>query len=298
MNKTFYFMSGLPRSGSTLLSSILNQNPRFYSGPSSPVLGAMTAIESEFTDNELYAGYPKPDQVKEIIGSIIHHFYSDIDKPVVIDKNRSWTTRIPYIEGYIGQKAKIIVTVRRVDEILTSILSMIYRNPFVYGQPRINFVDEQLVKTNTPIDDFNRCMYLLSPGGTVHDGLNSLLDGFVQNMRDRMHIVDYNDLVNEPEEELSKIYKFLEEEEYKHCFDSIHNIHRENDVVTYGLSDMHEVRSEIKKESRDPASVLPPEILDIYQQNKRKLEFWRTPDVISIKPKAPLTKENKIIVKF
>jgi len=49
--KTFYFMAGLPRSGSTLLSSILNQNPRFYSGPSSPVLGAMYAVEENFTNN-------------------------------------------------------------------------------------------------------------------------------------------------------------------------------------------------------------------------------------------------------
>ncbi|NBP58534.1 sulfotransferase, partial [bacterium] len=36
--KKYYFISGLPRSGSTLLSAILNQNPRFYSGPNSPVV--------------------------------------------------------------------------------------------------------------------------------------------------------------------------------------------------------------------------------------------------------------------
>ena len=41
--KTFYFMTGLPRSGSTLLSSILNQNPKFYSGPSSPVVSTIGA---------------------------------------------------------------------------------------------------------------------------------------------------------------------------------------------------------------------------------------------------------------
>ena len=160
MNKTFYFMAGLPRSGSTLLSSILNQNPRFYSGPSSPVLGAMFAVEQNFLGNELYHGYPKPNQVREIIGSVPHHFYSDIEEPIVFDKNRAWTARVPYIEGYIGQQAKILVPVRRVDEILTSILTMVHRNPFQEGQERINFVDEQLIKTNTPINDYNRCMYL------------------------------------------------------------------------------------------------------------------------------------------
>lgn len=33
----FLFISGLPRSGSTLLSAILLQNPRFHAGITSPV---------------------------------------------------------------------------------------------------------------------------------------------------------------------------------------------------------------------------------------------------------------------
>ena len=292
-------MAGLPRSGSTLLSSILNQNPRFYSGPSSPVLGAMFAIEQNFMGNELYHGYPKPDQVREIIGSVPHHFYSDVEKPVVFDKNRAWTARVPYIEGYIGQQAKIIVPVRRVDEILTSILTMVHRNPFQEGQERVNFVDEQLIKTNTPINDVNRCMYLLGNGGIVYESLNAIMEGFTQNVRDKMHFVDYNNLVDNPEKTMEDIYDFLGEDYYDHDFDSHANIHRENDLNTYGLSDMHEVRSKVKKTSPSPSSVLPEEILDLYQENKRRLEFWGTPDIITVTPKvkAPLTKDNSIIFK-
>jgi len=299
MNKTFYFMAGLPRSGSTLLSSILNQNPRFYSGPSSPVLGAMFAVEQNFMGNELYHGYPKPDQVREIIGSIPHHFYSDVQKPVVFDKNRAWTARVPYIEGYIGQQAKILVPVRRIDEILTSILTMIHRNPFQEGQPRINFVDEQLIKTDIPINDLNRCMYLLNDGGIVYESLNAIMMGFQQNVSDKMHFVDYNDLVDNPEKIMEDIYDFLGEEFYDHDFGSISNIHREDDLITYGLSDMHQVRSKVKKTSPPPASILPEEILDLYEQNKRRLEFWGTPDIVTITPKvnAPPTKDNNIIFK-
>jgi len=287
-------MAGLPRSGSTLLSSILNQNPRFYSGPSSPVLGAMYAVEENFTNNELYTGYPKPNQVREIIGSIPHHFYSDVQQPVVFDKNRAWTARVPYIEGYIGQQAKILVPVRRVDEILTSILTMVHRNPFQEGQPRINFVDEQLVKTNTPINDYNRCMYLLNGGGIVYESLNAIMEGFTQNVRDKMHFVDYNDLVSNPEKIMEDIYDFLGEEYYEHDFDSLSNIHREDDLNTYGLSDMHEVRSELKKTAPPPASVLPPEIIDLYEQNKSSLEFWGTSDTIKLE--APPTKNNKVFI--
>ena len=35
--KSYYFISGLPRSGSTLLSGILKQNPDFYADIASPV---------------------------------------------------------------------------------------------------------------------------------------------------------------------------------------------------------------------------------------------------------------------
>jgi len=282
-----------------MLSSILNQNPRFHSGPSSPVLGAMFAVEQNFMGNELYHGYPKPDQVREIIGSIPHHFYSDIEKPVIFDKNRAWTARVPYIEGYIGQQAKILVPVRRVDEILTSILTMVHRNPFQEGQQRVNFVDEQLIKTDTPINDYNRCMYLLNDGGIVYESLNAIMMGFQQNVRDKMHFVNYNDLVDNPEKILEDIYDFLGEDYYEHDFESLSNIHREDDLNTYGLSDMHQVRSKVKKTSPPPASILPDEILDLYEQNKRRLEFWGTPDIVTVTPKvkAPLTKDNTIIFK-
>ena len=286
-------MGGLPRSGSTLLSAILNQNPRFYSGPSSPVLGAMVSAHDNFMANELYHGYPKPYQVNEIVGSIMGHWYSDVDKPVIIDKNRAWTSRVSIIEGYLHIEPKIIVPVRRVDEILTSILTMIHRNPFEEGQPRINFVDEFLVKNNIPINDEERCNHLLNSSGIVYESLNAIMDGFKDQKRDKFHFIDYNDLVNDPQKELDSIYDFLGEEPFEHTFDGLSNEHREDDLNTYGLADMHEVHSELVKTSDYPSNVLPPSIIDLYNRNRQNLEFWTEPEVVKINPpKAPLTKPN------
>ena len=285
--KTFYFMAGLPRAGSTLLSTLLNQNPRIYSGPSSPVLGAMYGIHDDFQSNELYTGYPKPNQVNEIIGSVIEHWYSDIDKPVVIDKNRAWCARVPFIEGYIKQEAKIIVPVRRIDEILASILTMIKRNPFQEGQPRINFVDEQLVKFNIPINDETRCQYLLSDqGGIVWESLNATKLGVDEGHSDKFLFVDYNDLVKDPQKELNEIYEFLGEEPFEHTFENLSNNHREDDITTYGLGDMHEVHSELKKVSTDPSEILPDSIIELYNSNKSNLEFWNTDK--SVKTVTPI----------
>ena len=277
MNKKYYFMAGLPRAGSTLLSTLLNQNPRLYSGPSSPVLGAMFATHENFIGNELYTGYPKPDAANKIVGSIIENWYYDIEKPIVMDKNRAWCARVPFIEGYIKQEAKIIVPVRRIDEILASILTMIKRNPFKDGQPRINFVDEYLVKNNIPINDETRCQHLLNNDGIVWESLNATKLGVDEGYSDKFHYVDYNDLVNDPQTELNKIYTFLGEESFEHTFDNLSNQHREDDLTTYGLSDMHEVHSKLEKTSSDPSEVLPASIIELYNSNKESLEFWKEP---------------------
>ena len=275
--KKFYFMAGLPRAGSTLLSTLLNQNPRIYSGPSSPILGAMYTAHENFIGNELYTGYPKPDAANKIVGSIIDNWYYDIEKPVVIDKNRAWCARVPFIEGYIKQEAKIIVPVRRIDEILASILTMIKRNPFKDGQPRINFVDEYLVKNNIPINDETRCQHLLNPDGIIWESLNATKVGVDEGHGDKFHYVDYNDLITDPQGQLNEIYEFLGEDSFPHSFDNLSNQHREDDITTYGLGDMHEVHSKLEKTSSDPSTVLPSSIIELYNSNKETVEFWKEP---------------------
>ena len=91
--KKYYFIAGLHRSGATLLSSILNQNPRFYSGPLTPVLDIMKNIESSIPTFEYYISSPKPNSANKIISSIIENYYYDIDCPVIFDKNRDWLSK-------------------------------------------------------------------------------------------------------------------------------------------------------------------------------------------------------------
>ena len=117
-------------------------------------------------------------------------------------------------------------------------------------------------------------MHLLSPDGIVYESLNAVKLGLEQNIRDKMHFVDYNDMVSNPEQVMEVIYDFLGEEYYEHTFDGLSNTHRENDLNTYGLGDMHEVHSKLEKTSSSPESVLPKEIIDLYEQNKQSLEFW------------------------
>lgn len=277
--KKYYFMAGLPRSGSTLLSSLLNQNPRFYSGPSSPVVATMLALENSLANDELYLAYPKPEQATQIISNVLPIFYSDIDKPVIFDKNRSWVDRPHYITGYFGIQPKILYPVRNIDEILTSFISMYHRNPYK-GEGKISFLDEMLIKSNIPLSDDARCEFLASPMGILGQSYNGLKSIFEKGQQNILHIIEYDDLINNPKETMEKIYDFLNEKYFDHNFESIENIHREKDQEIYGLADMHEVRSKLDKISADPKDILSEKILE----QCKDTEFWR--NIFDYEPSA------------
>jgi sulfotransferase len=290
--KTYYFMSGLPRSGSTLLSSLLNQNPRFYSGPSSPVVPTMIALEQSLANDELYLAYPKQPQAAKIISSVLENWYSDVEKPVIFDKNRSWVNRLHYIPGYFGIEPKVLYPVRDISEILTSFISMYRRNPYT-GQGRISFLDEMLIKSNIPLSDDNRCEVLCGPGGIVGASYNGLKQVFAEGKEKQIHIIEYDDLINHPEETMKKIYDFLGEEYFKHNFENIENIHRENDQAVYGMADMHDVRSKLGKVSANPADVLSENILAKCAGS----EFWRNINV-DFDPDVQTSEETKFLDEF
>lgn len=268
--RKYYFMAGLPRSGSTMLSAILNQNPRFYSGPSSPVTGLMLTLEGALSQDELFRAYPKPQQATSLIANVINHYYSDVNKPVVFDKNRSWVNRIHYIPGYFGIEPKIICPVRNVSEILASFIAMHRRNPYEVNG-RINFLDEMLVKANIPLTDDNRCQVLASPQGILGQSYNGIKQALMEGRQNALHFVEYDDLINSPDATMRNLYEFLDEPYFEHKFDELVNIHKEDDATVYGFADMHNVRKELTKTSIDPREILSDFILD----QCKNAEFWR-----------------------
>ena len=268
--KKYYFMAGLPRAGSTLLSAILNQNPNIHSGPSSPVVGIMLALENSISNDELFRAYPKPEQAGKLISSVIENYYSDVDKPVIIDKNRSWVNRMHYIPGYFGIEPKIICPVRNMDEVLTSFISMHRRNTFDING-KINFIDEMLIKSNIPLNDENRCQFLSGPNGIVGQSYSGIQQALMEGKQKLIHFVEYNDLINDPKETMRKLYEFLGEEYFEHDFATIESRHKENDAEVYGLADMHDVRNSLEKVSADPKEILPQSVYEKCQG----AEFWR-----------------------
>ena len=259
-------MAGLPRSGSTLLKSILNQNPELYAEPVSPVMELMYWNDHYFTDSEQYLGYPKPKSAYKVISSIIDDYYFDVEKPYIIDHCRAWSNNIERIKTYITPNPKIICPVRNVTEILTSFITMIRRN-----SDQVSFVDQHLIEKGLPINDDNRCHYLMSKDGIVEQALWAQSQAFIRgDDKKYLHMVEYDDLIERPDETLRKIYEFLGIDYYQHTFNKIENQHREIDDQWY-LKDMHHVRGNLEKQSKKPKDILSQEVLNTYNN----LEYWK-----------------------
>jgi sulfotransferase len=268
--KQYFFMSGLPRSGSTLLGALLNQHPQLHCGAISPVLEIMYHTEQYFLTSEQYLAYPKPDQAKKIISSVIDNFYSDIDKPYVVDKSRAWPNNVERITEYITDDVKIICPVRSVVDILASFISLIHRNP-----EEVSYIDKELIKKGVTIDDENRCAYLMSPDGIVDQSLYAFSQGIAKGRHKQMLLVEYEDLVSNTQDTMNHIYSWLGIPKHQHNLKNIENKYREDDKV-YDLKDMHEVRQQISRTARPASEVLSREIMAKYQG----MDFWRKPLIV------------------
>jgi sulfotransferase len=78
MQNGVHFISGLPRSGSTLLAAILRQNPRIHAGMSSP-LGALfgNLMQGMSAQGELSVMLT-PEQRENVLRGLFDSFYKDI----------------------------------------------------------------------------------------------------------------------------------------------------------------------------------------------------------------------------
>ena len=84
--KNFYFISGLPRSGSTLLCNILAQNENlFVSKATSGCHDVLFGVRNQWDKLiEHQAEGVDYDQLKRVLSGILHNYHST-DKNIIID---------------------------------------------------------------------------------------------------------------------------------------------------------------------------------------------------------------------
>jgi sulfotransferase len=256
MTKQYHFICGLPRSGSTLLCTLLNQNPEFHAGSSSPVLTLLIQAHNILENDELMEAHPDPPSTGQVMKSIIDGWYLNKTETVVFEKNRNAHSCIDILDC-LDDTIKYLCTYRDVSGILTSFISMLQRNNYPEG----NIVDMQLTNRNIEFTDDNRCVYLSGTDGVL--GLAALqFINVLTTHPERVFVVDYTDLVKYPEQTLREIYTFLDIQYFHHKFTDIKQDSKENDEKVYKLKDMHVVHSSVRNYGNDPRDVLSPKVIE------------------------------------
>ncbi len=199
-----------------------------------------------------------------IMSGLMDSFYYDVDKPIIIDREKSWGTigNLNTIKKYLTPKPKIIFTVRPVLEILASFLSVIPEN-------EITYIDEDMNKDNWWYKNYlsrndNRCDYLMRPFGMIDQVLFSYNEINKPENKNIFHIVEYNQLIENPNQTMNNIYEFLELELFQHDFNNIIKIENDKDSIVGLPSNLHNVRKELQKTSLPVERILSEYIIAKY----------------------------------
>jgi len=265
--KSIYFLGGLPRSGNTLLSALLNQNPDIYVPPISPLLEHLSIIDNNLNSHEATLSADFNNNTLCGLKEYVKGFYGNVKESIIIDRNKAWGSKDSIFNAckYITDTPKIIFTVRDIPSILASFVSLL-------GDSEDNFIDNNLRNIGVKLygdqtQNDLRCDWLMN--GQVGLGLANLTE--LLQLQVATCLVEYDDLVNDPQKELNDIYDFLGLPHFKHDVNNVEKKEQEN-LINAGLpANLHDVRKEVKKVSLHPNLVLP-----LHSQNKYSgLEFWR-----------------------
>lgn len=262
MDNSIHFISGLPRSGSTLLSAILRQNPRFEAGMSSPVASLFIAMQGATSRRNEGAVFLSEDQKIALLRGVFSGFYNDRDpNQVLFDTNRAWCAKLPALTQLFPQ-ARVICCVRHVGWIMDSIERLIRANPFELSGI-FNYEPSNTVYT--------RVQRLAGSDSLVGFALDALREAYYGGQSDRLVLVSYEALSTDPEGTMRKLYDFLEEEYFDHDFDNVEYNAHDFDIAM-GTPDLHTVRSKV--DWRPRKTVLPPDLFARFEHDA----FWAIPN--------------------
>lgn len=256
---TYHFISGLPRSGSTLLAAILRQNPRFHAGMTSPVGTLFTAVLANISAGSEFGPVINTEQRRHLLRGLFTSFYTDkTENEVIFDTNRIWCGKLPALLD-LFPNAKTIACVRNVAWIMDSIERKYRENPF----ENTRLFGDDAERNNV----YSRIETLAQRNRLVGFPYSVLKEAFYSEQASSMLIVDYDLLSNAPQKVMSLIYQFLGEEPYPHDFNAIEYDAPDFDTAL-GVNGLHKIRRQVSYQPR--ATVLPP---DLFQQYSH-MSFW------------------------
>ena len=246
----FHFISGLPRSGSSLLSAILLQNPRFYASIQSPVGQCVTDLQRAMSGVNEAHWFINDTQRLRILRAVFDAYYADIEADVVFDSNRRWCANMSLALNLFPD-AWIFCCIRSPLAILDSIERLLQNHPLTLST---------ITGLEPNMTVFDRVDTLMHKRGLVGYAWNAVQEAYYGMHQDRLLMINYDDLARFPDKLLAEIHEKLELPRFQYTFDKIEPIPGSNLFdQSIGAPGLHALKNKVEFLPRP--SILPPEII-------------------------------------
>ena len=250
--KKLFFLVAMPRSGNTMFASIMNQNPNIACTPNSITLEIMKDLFL-LKKTDVFEYYPDHKSLDNVLDSVYVNYYKDWPQKYIIDRGPVMTKdNFQLMQKHFKKSFKCVVILRDLMEVLASYMKWYTENPDAFP----NRYDCK--------NDEEKLSMVMNKKGAVAKDLEAIKNAY--NYPDICHFIKYDDLVQNPEEEINKVYSFFNIPYFKHRFFDLDLVQVNemgyNDSVVG--SNMHTIRNEIKKEYNPYIEKIPQRIREKY----------------------------------
>jgi len=256
-NKQLFFLMGMPRSGNTLFASLMNQNPELVVTANSITLEIMKDLHL-LKQTDVFQNYPDHKSLNNVLDCVYDVFYKDWPQRIIIDRGPIMATGSPgnfeLMKVHYKRPFKCIVLVRDLMDVLASYMKWYTEEPTSFVNKYGDTTDEQKLSR------------IMNSKGGVAKELNAIKNAY--NYTDMCHFIKYDNLIASPQEEIKKVYKFLDEPYFNHRFIDLDQIN----INGMGYNDslvgknMHTIKTgEIVKEYNPYIEKIPQRIKDKYE---------------------------------
>lgn len=260
--KQIVFLSGLPRSGSTMLAALLAQNKTFKVNEASTLLPLLNNTRKFWSSAQRHEVVPRGENLLPVLKAIWGAYHPE--DAVIVDKHREWPLYLDLVDKLADQPVKTICTVRNPLECAASFDRLHVREPETYTQIE---AATEITGSNT----FGRAKERMAPDGSIGKAYSALYEAaVVQGRLSQMLFIDYHKLCSDPEGQLERIYQFLDLEPFKHHFDHLENAERQNDIAYFGHRNLHTIETKVREGKHDLGR------LNFVRNEFQLAEFWQS----------------------
>jgi len=251
-NKQLFFLVAQPRSGNTLFTSIINQNPEIACTPNSITLEIMKDLFL-LKQTDVFQNYPDHKSLDNVLDVVYDTYYKDWPQPIIIDRGPVMTEGNLYLmQKHFKRPFKCIVLLRDTVDVLASYMKWYTENPDAFVNKLANTDEEKL-------------SIVMNKEGAVAKDLEAIKNSY--NYKDMCHYVKYDDLVSQPEQEIRKVYQFMNLPYFNHRFQDLQQVEvngMKYDDTVLGKN-MHNIRSTVEKVPNPYIDKIPERIRQKYE---------------------------------